>query len=111
MRQVHATGVAGLLVIVQNELLADLKRHLLVREGTHAQLRTLKISQNGDRSFDATLHVADATHQLAHGVVICVAHVDAEDVCASLIELFDHSLVGGRWTESCYDLYLATTLH
>src|SRR5690606_14134408 len=111
MRKMDPAGIAWFRIVIEGEFLADFKRSLLFREGADTQLGALEIGQYGDRPFDAPLHIANAGDQRAHRIMVGVAHIDAEDIGARFIELFDHRLVGGGGPERGENLDLATTLH
>ena len=88
-------SVAWLVVVVQREGLAGLQRLLALGELADPQLRSLEIGEDADRAADRLLHRADAADQRSHQFVVGMAHVDAEDVRASLEELLQHVLAGG----------------
>ena len=81
MGQLDARRVAGRRVVEsRTKRLADGQLDRLVGEGADAQLRPLQVDEDADRAADLGLDLADGRHQLAHEVVVGVAHVDAEDV-------------------------------
>ena len=77
--------------------LVDFGRAVLER--AEPQLRALQIDQDADRPVILGLDLADARHQLAHPVVIGVAHIDAEDVGAGLEQPADDGAISGGRTE------------
>ena len=61
-----------------------------VGEGAEPQLRPLQVDQNADRAIVFGFDRADRSDQLAHPLVIGVAHIDAKHVGAGLEQLADH---------------------
>ena len=99
MRQLHARGVAGRRVGVENEVLAfvDLRRAVL--EGAEPQFGALQIDQDADRPAMFRFHVADVRYQFAHPLMVGMAHIDAEHVGAGPKQLADNSAIARRRTE------------
>ena len=96
MGQLDAGGVARLRVVVEHERLAGRQDDRVPREGADAELGALQVDQDADRALAVALDLADGRHQPAHGRVVGVAHVDAEDVGAGVEQTPDRLLVGGR---------------
>ena len=103
MRQMHAGGVAGRGIGVEDELLALVEVGRVVLERAEPQLRPLQIDQDADRPAILGFDRADRRHELAHPVVAGVAHVDAKDVGAGREQAADHAPVAGRRPERRYD--------
>ena len=111
MRQVDARGIAGLGIVVQREGLPDRQRFAAAEELADPQLGPLQVRQDADRPPDGGLYRADALDQGAHGIVVGMAHIDAEDIRAGLEEAADHRLLGRSRTERGEDLDLAAASH
>ena len=93
MRQLHALGVTRRGVAVQNKILALVDLGGAVGEGAEAELWSLQIDQDADRPVVIGLDGADRGHQLAHLVVIGMAHIDAKHVGAGFEQPADHGAV------------------
>ncbi|MCY1296062.1 hypothetical protein D9M70_454310 [compost metagenome] len=111
VRQVDARVVAGHVLVVEREGLADLEIHLAFCELADAQLRALKIGENADRPTTVAFHRADALNQRAHHVVARMAHVDTEQISPGLVQLLDHLLIGRRRSERGEDFDFSVPLH
>ena len=71
------------------------QRHGAVGEGADAELRSLQVGENADRSADVDLDFADDADQPTQHVVVGMAHVDAEEVGPGAEEVGDSRLVRG----------------
>ena len=94
MGQVDAGLVTRCLVGVEGEGVAVVELDRSVRERAEPEFWPLQIDQNSDRTAVAAFDVADRRDQLAHLVMRCVAHVDAEDIGSRLEQTADHGAVG-----------------
>ena len=99
MWQVNTSGIAEFRIVVQREGLADGQFFLAIGEFADAQLRSLQIGQDADRTTDRGLYRTDASNKRAHQVMIGMAHVDAEHIRTCFEELFQHRLIGGSRTD------------
>ncbi len=111
MRQENAGVVAGRIVVVQREGLAGNEINLGFGKFTDAQLGTLQVGQNADGTTVTAFNGANTLNQRPHHVVARMAHVDAEEIGAGQMQLFDHCLVGRGGAESCKNFDFAVTLH
>ena len=111
MRKIDARVVAGLVLVVERKGLADLELFRAVLELADAQLGSLQVAQNADRTARALLDRADALDQRAHELVARMAHIDTEKVRTGLVELLDHVLFGRGGTERGKNLDLAKSFH
>ena len=102
--QLDAGRVAGVGIVIEHEALADHQVDGLVGEHADPELRSLQVDENADRVAFLGLDLADGRHQLAHELVIAVAHVDAEDIRARPEELLDHRLFGRCRPQRCENL-------
>ena len=111
VREMDAARIAGLGIVVQREILADLQHLEAIGEFSDAQLRALQVRQNADRAADRSLHIADPADERTHQVMIGMTHIDAEDVGARLVE-FGDLLLGGRCrAEGREDLHASIASH
>jgi hypothetical protein len=92
--QEDAVLVTRFLVVIQREGLACNQIDLGVCKFADAQLWTLKVGQNADGTAIAAFNGADALDEGAHHIMAGVAHIDAEEICACLMELLDHRFIG-----------------
>ena len=111
MRQVDAMDVARRGVGVEREFGALLQHDGAVLECADAQLGALQVDENADRAAAFLLDLADHGDALAHAVVIGVAHVDAEEVRAGVMQRGDSGLVGGSRPKGRQDLAAAQSSH
>ncbi len=111
MRQEDARVVAGRILIVERKRLAGLEIDLALGKLADAQLGTLQVSENADRTTTAAFDGANALDQRAHQIMAGMAHVDAEQVCPGLMKLLDHLLGGGSRTERCEDFDFSVSSH
>mmetsp|Transcript_14898 Transcript_14898/g.44915 ORF Transcript_14898/g.44915 Transcript_14898/m.44915 type:complete len:380 (+) Transcript_14898:1431-2570(+) len=95
VRQLHAAGVALLVVEVEAELVAHRELELgVVLEHAAALLGALEVGEHADGVVVLLLDLADDLGDLAL-LLAAVAQVEAEDVRAGLEELLDHVLPEG----------------
>ncbi len=111
VRKIHAGFVARLFIVVECESLACNERNLGILELANAQLRTLKVSQNSDRTAKFLFYITNALNKRTHRVMIGMTHVDTEDVCTGFKKLTDDGFLAGRRAECGENLDLAVALH
>jgi hypothetical protein len=100
VRQVHARLVARRRVAVEAEGLAGLQHHRAVGELADAQLGTLQVGQDAQRTADDLLGLADRRIDGRVGLVRAVAEVQAADqhrhVAGGLARQVDRRAVDGQ---------------
>ena len=111
MRQVNTCVVAGDILIVERESLAGLQIDLGLGKLADAQLGTLQVSENTDRTATASFNGANTLDQRAHDIMAGMAHVDAEQVRPGLMKLLNHFLRRGSRTERCEDFDFSVASH
>jgi len=74
---------------------------------TDAELRPLEVKQDRRRAMEFLLQRADVLDQPRLGLLIAVAHVDAEGVGAGEHQPADHPRVARRGSKRREDLHLA----
>ncbi len=82
-----------------------------IGKDANAQLRPLKIGQNGDRAASIGLDLTD--DGMARGLLGmgAVAHVQAEHIGPCLKQRADHFIVAGGRAQSGHDLYVPKASH
>ena len=82
---------------IEREILALVDLGRAVLEGAEPQFRPLQIHQDADGPAILGFDRADGRHQLAHPLMVGVAHIDAENVGAGLEQPIDDGAIrGGR---------------
>ena len=109
--QFHPRRVAGVGIGIEDEGLAERQVDGLFGEHADAQLRPLQVDEDADRVVFLGLHLADGRRQLAHELVIAMAHIDAEDIRTGPEKLGDRRPVGRGRTEGGKDLGPPCTPH
>jgi hypothetical protein len=107
MRKIDPVHIAREILVIKREGLARLQRHRAFGKLADPQFRPLKVCQDADRTSAVFLHCTDAADQGAHQLMARMAHVDAEQIRARLVELLDHRLVRRRRSERGEDFYIA----
>ena len=90
MRQLHAAGVAGVRVAVEDEALALFEHRPAALELADAKLGALQVEQDRRRAVEFLFERPDRVDQLGLLLLVAVAHVDAEGVGAGQHQLADH---------------------
>ena len=108
--QAHAFIVARRRITVEREVGAVLDEGLAALEGADAQLGPLQIAQDRDRAHQVLFDRAHVGDGLAVGVMVAMAHVDAEGVGPPLDQLGDGLLVAAGRAQRGQNLDLALAL-
>src|SRR5690606_21122382 len=111
VREVDPFCVAWLWIVVEGELLPRLQFFRAVCEFADPKLRPLQVNDHADRPSGLRLDLADAGDERAHQIVVCVAHVDAEQVRTCLEQLADRYFIGGSRSQRGEDLDRAAASH
>jgi len=112
VRKLYTGQVAGCFVQIKTERLTHLK-FLAIIAGKHAnaQLRALKVGQNGNWAARFDLDLADNPVALSNLGVFAVAHVQAEHICTGIKKRPNHFLIAGSRAQGSNNLYVALTSH
>src|SRR4029077_15977107 len=111
MRQRRALGVARLLVEIEAEAVSAFQPQLAGGEGAEAQLRSLQVSKDADRSARRFLQCADGLDSPLVVAALAMAEIEPEDVDAGMEQSGDDLRCRGRRTERGNDLGAALTTH
>ena len=84
VRQLDTGRVAGRRIAVEDEGAAGLQHDLALGELADAQLRALKIGQDGGRAAEPFFQAADRLDQRDLRLLIAMAHIDPEGIGARL---------------------------
>ena len=109
--EVRAGGVAGGGIEVEAEGAAHDELLRAVGEGADAQLRPLEVGEDADGRAELDLDLADDPVAGGDVLVGAMAHVEAEDIGARLVQGADHLLGGGGGAERGHDLDVAMASH
>ncbi len=92
MRQLHPFGVADHIIEGEDKTLSGFQLGTVIGEGADAEFRPLQILQDGDRSPQFLLDLADGFHALTVIIRRAVTEVQAEDIDAGFGEFTEHFL-------------------
>src|SRR6056297_526352 len=104
-------GIALRPVEIEPERRALDQLFLATGERADAQLGPLQIGEDGDGAVHFRLDLADDAVALGDLVVLAVAHVEAEHVCARLMQRTDGGIVRRGGAERGHDLDIAVPSH
>ena len=107
MWQQDTVAVACRLLAVEDEALPLLEDRPPPFEMTYSQLRPLKVEQDCRGAMEFLLERTDMLDQLRLLLLVSVAHVDSEGVCAGEHQAADHLGIARRRAERGQDLHFA----